>query len=108
MTGQERIKALSALLAKDPNDIFSRYGLALEYTTIGETDRAIGELHDLLKRDAKYLAAYRQLGLIYYKRNKTQEAKKYLRKGIELANEANDIHAKQEMEEELEEIEDEW
>lgn len=108
MTGQERIKALSALLAKDPGDIFSRYGLALEYTTIGETDRAIGELLDLLQRDPKYIAAYRQLGLIFYKRNETGEAKKYLRKGIELAGDANDLHAKQEMEEELEEIEDEW
>jgi Tfp pilus assembly protein PilF len=75
---------------------------------MGELEDAVAELKELLQRDSKYLAAYQQLGQIFHTLNKTTEAKRYYRKGIEVAEEANDIHAKQEMEEELEEIEDEW
>jgi Tfp pilus assembly protein PilF len=108
MAGEERIKALKEFLAKDPDDSFSRYALALEYNGMGESESAISALKELLQRDTKYIAAYQQLGQIYCKLNKTSDAKRFYRKGIEVAEGANDIHAKQEMEEELEEIEDEW
>ena len=108
MTNQERIKAFTELLAKNPDDSFSRYALALEYVSLGEIEGAITALKELIQRDPKYLAAYHQLGRLYCKVNNTIEAKKIYRQGIELATETNDIHAKTEMEEELEEIEDEW
>jgi Tfp pilus assembly protein PilF len=108
MTNQERIKALTEILDKNPDDSFSRYALALEYIGLGETEKAIAALTDLIQRDPKYVAAYHQLGQIYCKVNKTAEAKKIFRQGIELAVETNDLHEKREMEEELEEIEDEW
>jgi len=108
MTNQERIKALTDLLLKNPDDSFSRYALALEYNSVGEMERAIAALQELIQRDRKYIAAYHQLGQLYCKVNKTAEAKKIYRQGIELAVEANDLHAKTEMEEELEDIEDEW
>lgn len=108
MASEERIKALKEFLAKDPDDAFSRYALALEYRGMGESENAVAELKELVRRDSKYLAAYQQLGQIFNKLNKTTEAKRYYRKGIEVAEEVNDIHAKREMEEELEEIEDEW
>jgi Tfp pilus assembly protein PilF len=108
MTNQERIKALTELLAKNPDDSFSRYALALEYISLGETEDAMTELRNLIQRDPKYLAAYHQLGRLYCKVSNTAKAKEIYRQGIELAIETNDIHAKTEMEEELEEIEDEW
>ncbi len=108
MTNQERIKALIGLLTKNPDDSFSRYALALEYVSLGETGGAMTELQELIRRDPKYLAAYHQLGRLYCKVNNTLEAKKIYRQGIELAAATNDLHAKTEMEEELEEIEDEW
>ena len=108
MTRQERIKALADAVAKDPNDSFSRYALALEYAAEGDSAKAVGELKELVARDSAYVAAYRQLGQLQLKLNKTAEAKKFYRKGIELAKDANDLHTQQEMEEELEDIEDEW
>jgi thioredoxin-like negative regulator of GroEL len=108
MASDERIKALKEFLAKDPDDAFSRYALALEYRSFGESENAVAELEELVRRDSKYLAAYQQLGQIFHTLNKTTEAKRYYRRGIEVAEEVNDIHAKREMEEELEEIEDEW
>ena len=85
MTNQERIKALTELLTKNPDDSFSRYALALEYVSLGETEGAITELQELIQRDPKYLAAYHQLGRLYCKVNNTAEAKKIYRQGIELA-----------------------
>lgn len=108
MANQERIDALKEFLAKDPDDSLSRYALALEYEALSRPEDAIASLKELLQRDPHYVPGYHRLGQIYYKLNKTREAKRYYRKGIEVAEEANDIHAKQEMEEELEEIEDEW
>ncbi len=108
MTNQERIAALEDLLVKNPGDSFSRYALALEYAGLGESGKAVAELKDLIRRDPKYIAAYHQLGRIYCRMNKTADAKLVYRQGIELAAEANDVHEKTEMEEELEEIEDEW
>ena len=108
MNNQERIKALSELLAKDPDDSFSRYALALEYVGLGEAENGIAALEELLRRDARYVAAYHQLGRLYSKANNTAGAKQIYRQGIELAAEVNDLHEKTEMEEELEEIEDEW
>ena len=108
MTNQERIKALTELLAKNPDDTFSRYALALEYNSIGKKESAIAALKELIQRDPKYVAAYHQLGQLHCEVNNTREAKKIYGKGIELAIEVGDTHAKAEMEEELEEIEDEW
>jgi Tfp pilus assembly protein PilF len=108
MKRKERIQALSDLLANDPNDIFSRYALAVEYAGEENLDMAIDELLEVVSRDHAYIAAYRQLGQIHLKLNKTKEAKEYYRKGIELAERANDVRSKKEMEEELEDIEDEW
>ena len=108
MTREERISALGNLLAKDPKDSFSRYALAVEYEALGEKNKAIEELRQVLVHDASYVAAYRLLGKIHAGLNKTKEAKEYYRKGIELAEKLNDTHVREEMEEELEDIEDEW
>ena len=108
MAGEQRIEKLKEMITKDPNDSFSRYALALEYNGINEPLTAIEILEELIKRDEKYIAAYHQLGQLLGKMNKTQEAKKAYRKGIDLAQEANDDKAVREMREELEELEDEW
>ena len=108
MTREERIKGLTDLLAKDPSDAFSRYALAVEYEALGEKDKAVAELRLVVERDASYVAAYRLLGKIHAGLNRTKEAKEYYRRGIELAEKLNDAHAREEMEEELEDIEDEW
>jgi len=108
VTRKERMQALSDLLAKDPDDIFSRYALAVEYAGEENLDMAIDELREVVRRDPAYFAAYRQLGQIHLKLNQTKSAKEYYRVGIELAEKAGDLHSKKEMEEELEDIEDEW
>jgi len=108
MASEQRIQKLKELLEKDPNDSFSRYALALEYIGMSDLQTAIDELEHLIQRDPKYLAAYHQLGQIYGKLNRTQEAKRVYRKGIDLAQELGEEKEAKEMSEELEELEDEW
>jgi predicted Zn-dependent protease len=108
MASEQRIEKLKEMIEKDPTDSFSRYALALEYNGINEPLTAIELLEDLIQRDAKYLAAYHQLGQMLGKMNKTMEAKKIYRSGMDLALELNDEKEAKEMREELEELEDEW
>lgn len=96
------------MIANDPTDSFSQYALALEYNSINEPLNAIEILEELIRRDANYVAAYHQLGQLYGKMNKTQDAKKIYRVGIDIAMGLNDEKEAKEMREELEEIEDEW
>ena len=92
----------------NPADSFSRYALALEYSGINEPITAIELLEELIRTDATYLPAYHQLGQLLGKMNKTQDAKKIYRSGIDLAVEQNDEKEAKELREELEELEDEW
>ncbi len=108
MASEERIEKLKMMIEKDPNDLFSRYALALEYNGINEPLTAIEILEELIRRDENYIPAYHQLGQLLGKMNRTQEAKKIYRKGVDLAQEQNDDKAGKEMREELEDLEDEW
>jgi tetratricopeptide (TPR) repeat protein len=105
---QSRLESLKQQLVEDPNDSFTRYALALEYNSLGEPETAVSFLKEVIDRDATYLPAYHQLGQICVRLNRTEEAKQIFKKGIELAQVTGDTHAKKEMTEELEELEDEW
>lgn len=108
MASEQRVQKLKELLENDPNDSFSRYALALEYMGMSDMQTAIEELERLIESDPKYLAAYHQLGQIYGTLNRTKEAKKTYRAGIDLAQELGEMKEGKEMSEELEELEDEW
>lgn len=108
MASEQRIEKLKEMIAKDPDDAFSRYALALEYNGINEPLTAIEILEELIQRNERYVPAYHQLGQLLSKMNKTQIAKKMYRKGMDLALAEHDDKAAKEMREELEELEDEW
>lgn len=108
MASEQRVQKLKEILEKDPTDSFSRYALALEYMGMSDLQSAIDELRTVIDKDPKYIAGYHQLGQIYGKLNRTQEAKTIYRKGIDLAQELGEEKEGKEMREELEELEDEW
>ena len=108
MASEQRIEKLKEIIEKDPADSFTRYALALEYNGINEPVTAIEILEELIKQDESYVPAYHQLGQLLGKMNRTQEAKKIYRKGVDLAQEQNDEKTVKELREELEELEDEW
>lgn len=108
MASEERIQKLQEMLANDPNDSFIRYALAMEYVGLKNPLEAIEILTELVKSDPKYIPGFHQLGILLGKMNKTEEAKKAYRKGIDIAASMGETKEEKEMREELEDMEDEW
>lgn len=102
---EERIAKLRDFLAKNPRDSFSRYALALEYAGQGEIERAIVFLEELLRDDPTYVPAYQQLGYMYQKLERRDDAIAVLKRGMEVAVTQGDLHARDEMQEALDELE---
>jgi hypothetical protein len=96
MTRREK---LEAMLADDPNDTFLRYGLAMELDKEGANDASLERLVSLTKDATPYVPAFfmaaQQLTLL----ERVNEAREYLRVGIEEARRQGDAHAAGEMSE---------
>jgi Tfp pilus assembly protein PilF len=101
---EERIARLKASLEQEPNDSFSRYALALEYAGMNNTSDARGLLEDLVQRDPSYIPAYQQLGYLYQKLGLREEARSIFTRGMEVAAQQGDFHARSEMQEALDEM----
>ncbi len=94
-----RREKIEALLADEPEDQFLRYTLALELEKIGENDRSL-ELLAGLTRDAEpYVPAFFMAGQQLTQLQRVNEARTFLREGIEAARAAGDSHAAGEMSE---------
>jgi len=104
---ESRLEALRRFLEEDPNDSFTRYALAMEYVSMNDIASATHQLQMLLGEDPEYVPAYHQLGIIFSRSKRRAESKKLFLDGIEAATRTGDTHARQEMQEALDELEDE-
>jgi Tfp pilus assembly protein PilF len=102
---EDRIAKLKALLERESNDSFSRYALALEYAGANEPAQALALLEDLVQRDQSYVPAYQQLGYLYQKLGRMEEAISAFRRGMEIAAQQDDQHARREMQDALDDME---
>ena len=93
----ERIKMLQEYIQDDPADTFSRYAIALEHAKIGEDLIAINYLEQLRIIDVDYLALYYQLGKLFQKNGKAQEAIDILKAGILVAQKQHNKHTESEL-----------
>ena len=101
----DRLKSLLELYEKDPNDSFVSYGIALEYISLEEFEKAEEYLSSLLNLNPDYFPAYMQLAQIKERLNRFDEAADLYKIGIKTAKEQGDTHAANEMEEFLNELE---
>lgn len=102
---EQRIAKLKQLLQNDPTDSFTRYALALEYAGMGETADAVSMLEELLKRDPTYVPAYQQLGYFYERLGRRDDSIAIFKRGLEVAIQQGDLHARGEMQDALDELE---
>lgn len=100
---QDRVATLEKLLKMDPSDVFSTYALGLEFLE-AEPQRAEQQFRRVLELDAKYVAAYFQLGKLAADQDNQPVARKWLEQGIEVAEEVGDQHALGEMEDFLDSL----
>jgi tetratricopeptide (TPR) repeat protein len=101
-----RLEILMQFVENKPNDLFTRYGLAMEYARLGEHDKALENFRKLWEQKPDYAAAYFQAGQLLTRMGRLEEARRVLGKGIEAAGRIGDLHAKSEMEAALGELRD--
>ena len=104
MTEPTRLQMLSEFLEQNPSDAFARYGLAMEYSKLGQTDTALEQFNKLLQLHPDYTNGYFMAAQTLEKLGRTAEAKKMLERGIEAAKRTGNKHALSEMAGMLEEI----
>jgi tetratricopeptide (TPR) repeat protein len=102
----DRIALLTEVLAANPEDSFARYGLAMEYSKLGQIEPALQEFKTLTEKNADYSAAYFMAAQALANASRTDEAKRWLVDGISAARRTGNTHAQSEMTAMLEEIGD--
>jgi tetratricopeptide (TPR) repeat protein len=94
----ERLDKLQQMLAKEPNDTFLLYGIALEHKKLDNPVAALQFLDRVTSLDPGYCYAYHQKGLVHEAQGDSGAAKLAYRKGIEAATNKGDDHARSEIE----------
>jgi Tfp pilus assembly protein PilF len=88
-----RLEVLRALLAQNPGDRFTRYGLAMEFVRQGDMEQGITEFRNLLAVDPTYSYAYFHCGQTLEKIGNFEEARQMYETGIEAARKSGDQKA---------------
>ncbi len=106
MTEQKksRRQTLEEFVARNPDDAFSRYGLALECMNSGDAAAADSHFRELLQRNSGYVPAYLMYGQLLTRESRSNEARAILTQGIAAATQAGNSHARSEMEALLSEL----
>jgi predicted Zn-dependent protease len=100
MTEQKKTRRekLEELLAKNPSDAFTLYGLALECKNSGDFPAAETQFRALLKTNPDYVPGYQMYAQSLAQNNRIEDAKAILSQGIQAASRTGNHHALSEME----------
>ena len=92
-----RLEILKSMVAQNPADSFSRYGLAMEYRNTGDLEAAMGEFHELKRLNPDYAATYFHAGQTLERLGRVEEARSMYQEGIEVTTRKGDMHARGEL-----------
>ena len=100
MTDQNksRRQKLEEFLAKNPNDAFTRYGVALECVREGDLHAAESHFQALIQSNPDYVPGYQMYAQTLAQNDRTADAKTVLQQGIQAAIREGNAHARSEME----------
>jgi len=93
----DRLEILKKMVAQNPGDSFSRYGLAMEYRNSGDLAAAKEEFSALMQLDPDYVPAYFHGGQTLERMSQLEEARAVYQQGIEAAQRKGDHHARGEL-----------
>lgn len=99
-----RIAQLEGFVNEDPNDPFSVYALALEYSKTN-VHKALELFVQLQKKHADYVPTYYQLGKLYIEMSENQKALEVFDLGISKARVNKDQKALRELQSARQELE---
>ena len=100
----DRIATFRSFIARTPTDPFPRYGLAMELKTRGDLAEAWAAFSELVDQFPDYVPTYLMAGGTLVTLGRKDEAADVYRKGIEVATQRGDQHARRELESALAEI----
>jgi tetratricopeptide (TPR) repeat protein len=92
-----RLEILQNMVAQNPNDSFSRYGLAMEYANSGSLGKAVEEYEALLSVNPDYAAAYYHGGQALEKLGRLDDARRMYARGLETTRRTGDAHTNSEI-----------
>jgi len=100
MTDQKKTRRqkLEEFLAQNPNDAFSRYGLAMECAREGDLAAAESHFRMLIESNPNYVPGYQMYAQTLAQNERRNDAKSVLAQGIEAAIRQGNQHARSEME----------
>ena len=104
MPETNRLEMLTQFLQQNPNDAFARYGLAMEYSNLGNTETALEQFNKLLELHPDYTNGYFMAAQTLAKAVRIEDARKMLLLGIESAKRTGNRHALSEMSGMLDEL----
>src|ERR1700757_806209 len=104
MSEPDRLNLLLQFLEQNPGDAFARYGLAMEYSRLGQTETALEQYRKLLELHPDYANGYFMAAQTLERAGRTAEAKAMLENGVAAAKRAGNQHALREMSAMLDEI----
>ena len=104
MSESNRLAMLTEFLERNPTDAFARYGLAMEYSNLGQVEPALEQFSKLLQLHPDYTNGYFMAAQTLERAGRTSEARKMLEDGIEAAKRTGNRHALSEMSGMLEEL----
>jgi len=100
----ERIEKIIDLLKASPHDNFLRHALALEYIKIGNDDAARNLFEEILAQNAEYVGSYYHLAKLLERNGETDLAMEWYKKGMQVARQAGDNHAFNELQSAYEDL----
>lgn len=101
---QSKIDRLARILKKNPEDLFSRFALALELLKENNVQKARVLFESILQSDPDYLGVYYHLGKLYEQTGRQNDAEKLYRSGIVVAGKQNNERTKSELQDALESL----
>ena len=97
MDSRERISTFKIYISQTPHDPFPRYGLAMEYRSNGQIDKAQAIFDDLVRHFPDYVPTYLMAGNNLLELGRRDDAADVFRKGVEVSQRKRDAHAKSEL-----------
>ena len=99
-----RIEQLEGLMAREPDDAFLNFGLAIELAKLKRFDESVSRFDRVLEIDPNYIAAHHHKALTLVAKGDVAAAKQELERGVQAAGACGEMHAKSEMSELLDSL----
>jgi cytochrome c-type biogenesis protein CcmH/NrfG len=95
---QSRIQVFKEMLQQQPDEVMVWYGLATEYSKLGNWDEAADALQNVVRLNPDYTAAYQMLGTALMNLGDPQKARDAWSIGLEAATRTGAWKARQHLE----------